>query len=210
MRDAGWWRRFSRGAGVRTGGRRRSSPTRTPITSAVFPRVLRTVRARAGGRTGDPVPRSAYLGVPGPRWTEQGIAWHPGRAGERFRLDGVTFTILHPGRHVDAVGRGHQRGLAGSPGGVRRASRRCSPATPAFPRRKSLGGQLGPVDLLKVGHHGSRGSTGVELARAASAARRGHLGRAERLRSPGAGDAGSPGRGRSGGAPDRPRWNDVT
>jgi competence protein ComEC len=92
--------------------------------------------------------------------TEQRIAWHPGRSGECFRLDGVTFTILHPGGTWTRWGEdinedslvllveygGFQALFAGDAG---------------FPAEEALGPSLGPVDLLKVGHHGSRGSTGT-------------------------------------------------
>jgi competence protein ComEC len=90
------------------------------------------------------------------------IAWHPARAGERFILDGVTFTVLHPsadwaewGEDVNEdsvvllVEYGHFQALFTGDAG--------------FPAEASLRHRLGPVDLLKVGHHGSRGSTGGEL-----------------------------------------------
>jgi competence protein ComEC len=91
-----------------------------------------------------------------------GIAWHPARAGERFTLDGVRFSVLHPrpgwaewGEDVneDSVVLlveygGFQALFTGDAG---------------FPAEAALRGSVGPVDLLKVGHHGSRGSTSGEL-----------------------------------------------
>jgi competence protein ComEC len=104
--------------------------------------------------------------VPDPRYTgflerllADGVAWHPARAGERFVLDSVRFTVLHPvpgwrhwGEDVneDSVVLlveygGFQAVFAGDAG---------------FPAESAMAGRLERIDLLKVGHHGSRGSTG--------------------------------------------------
>jgi competence protein ComEC len=104
--------------------------------------------------------------VPDPRYTAflgtlegRHIPWHPVRGGERFTIDSVNFTVLHPvpgwsgwGEDVneDSVVllveyRGFQALLAGDAG---------------FPAEAAMSGALRPVDVLKVGHHGSRGSTG--------------------------------------------------
>jgi competence protein ComEC len=89
----------------------------------------------------------------------RGIAWHPLRRGERFTVDGVRFAALHPeplwpgwGEDVneDSVvllveyGR-FQALFAGDAG---------------FPAEAALRDEIAEVDVLKVGHHGSRGSTG--------------------------------------------------
>ena len=90
---------------------------------------------------------------------EDGVPWHPARAGERFELDGVRCTVLHPipgwvgwGEDVNEdsvvllVEYGDfQAVFAGDAG---------------FPAEEAVRGRLRRVDLLKVGHHGSRGSTG--------------------------------------------------
>ncbi len=86
-------------------------------------------------------------------------AWHSARTGERFVLDGVDFTVLHPdpkwaewGEDVNEdsvvllVEYGRFQALFAGDAGI--------PAEAALRKR------LMPVDLLKVGHHGSRGSTG--------------------------------------------------
>jgi competence protein ComEC len=87
------------------------------------------------------------------------IAWHPVHTGEGFTLDGVRFTVLHPepswrgwGDDVneDSVVLlveygGFQALFAGDAG---------------FPAEEVLRARVGRVDVLKVGHHGSRGSTG--------------------------------------------------
>ena len=87
------------------------------------------------------------------------VPWHPGRPGDRFTVDGVGFTVLHPdlawpGRGEDLnedsivllVEYGRFRALL--------------PGDAGFPAEAWLRGRVGEVDLLKVGHHGSRGSTG--------------------------------------------------
>jgi competence protein ComEC len=90
----------------------------------------------------------------------ESIAWHRGRRGERFTLDSVRFTVLHPyewsrwGEDLNEdslvllVEYGaFQAIFAGDAG---------------FPAEAEMRGRTGAVDLLKVGHHGSRGSTGDE------------------------------------------------
>ena len=87
--------------------------------------------------------------------------WHAARRDERFVLDGVAFTVLHP--HPGWHGWGEdvnedslvllieygsfQALLAGDAG---------------FPAEAEMRSRAPAVDLLKVGHHGSRGSTGDE------------------------------------------------
>jgi competence protein ComEC len=93
--------------------------------------------------------------------------WHPARAGDRFEIDSVRFTVLHPtpgwahwGEDVNEdslvllVEYGDfQAVFAGDAG---------------FPAESAMGATLRRVDLLKVGHHGSRGSTGEPWLRALS------------------------------------------
>jgi competence protein ComEC len=110
---------------------------------------------------GSPVAEPGYAG-----WLSalerDSIVWHPARAGERFTLDGVAFTVVHPavgwvdwGEDVNEdslvllVEFGQFQALFTGDAG--------------FAAEGSLRGRLRPVDLLKVGHHGSRGSTGEEL-----------------------------------------------
>jgi competence protein ComEC len=89
------------------------------------------------------------------------VAWHPGRRGERFTLDSVSFAILHPDPKWAGWGEdlnedslvllieygAFQALFAGDAG---------------FRAEAEMRGRARPVDLLKVGHHGSRGSTGDE------------------------------------------------
>ncbi|HET7239907.1 MAG TPA: DNA internalization-related competence protein ComEC/Rec2, partial [Gemmatimonadales bacterium] len=86
------------------------------------------------------------------------IAWHPVHRGESFTLDGVRFTVLHPEPNWSGWGDdvnedsvvllveygAFQALFAGDAG---------------FPAEEDLRARVGRVDVLKVGHHGSRGST---------------------------------------------------
>jgi competence protein ComEC len=90
-----------------------------------------------------------------------GIRWHIARRDERFVLDGVAFTVLHPDRAWQGWGEdinedsvvllveygAFQALFAGDAG---------------FPAEAEMRSRTRAVDLLKVGHHGSRGSTGDE------------------------------------------------
>ncbi|MFZ5623301.1 MAG: DNA internalization-related competence protein ComEC/Rec2, partial [Gemmatimonadota bacterium] len=90
---------------------------------------------------------------------QRGLRWHRGRPGDGFELDGVRFRLLHPdpawGRYgedlnedslVLLVEYGEFQALfAGDVG---------------FPAEAVLRGRVGRVDVLKLGHHGSAGSTG--------------------------------------------------
>ena len=89
------------------------------------------------------------------------IPWHMARRDERFVLDGVAFTVLHPDPAWQGWGEdvnedslvllveygAFQALFAGDAG---------------FPAETEMRNRARAVDLLKVGHHGSRGSTGDE------------------------------------------------
>jgi competence protein ComEC len=91
----------------------------------------------------------------------ESFAWHRGRRGEGFTLDSVRFTVLHPDAEWARWGEDlnedslvllveygdFQVLFAGDAG---------------FPAETEMRGRVHAVDLLKVGHHGSRGSTGDE------------------------------------------------
>ncbi len=87
------------------------------------------------------------------------VPWHPARLGDRFELDGLRATVLHPvpgwsgwGEDVNEdslvllMEYGDFQALFAGDAG--------------FPAEADMRGRLRRVDLLKVGHHGSRGSTG--------------------------------------------------
>ena len=92
--------------------------------------------------------------------TADSIPWHRGRRGERFTLDSVQFTVLHPyewprwGEDLNEdslvllVEYGAFQAIFAGDAGF-----------PAEAEMRPLGHR---IDLLKVGHHGSRWSTGDE------------------------------------------------
>ena len=98
---------------------------------------------------------TAFLG----ELRDRHIPWHPVRGGERFTLDSVSFTVLHPAPSWAGWGedlnedsvvllveyRAFQVLFSGDAG---------------FSAEAAMARKLAPVDVLKVGHHGSRGSTG--------------------------------------------------
>jgi competence protein ComEC len=104
--------------------------------------------------------------VPDPAYTgfldqieAAGVPWRPARAGTAFVIDGVRFAVLHPDTTWAEWGAdvnedsivlrvefgGFSALFAGDAG---------------LPAEARLRGRAGPVDLLKVGHHGSRGASG--------------------------------------------------
>jgi competence protein ComEC len=124
------------------------------------PSVLQRFHAGVVIEPGEQVPDPLYY-----RFLEQlsaeAIPWHAGRLGERFRLDSLEFTILHPDRHWAGWGEDLNEDslvllieyhdfevlFAGDAG---------------FPAEQEMRTRVRRVDLLKIGHHGSRGSTGNE------------------------------------------------
>jgi competence protein ComEC len=122
------------------------------------PSVLRRIPASLVIEPGAPFPDAGYIGVLD-LLSSAGVSWHQGRARECFTLDGVAFTFLHPepgwpgwGSDVNEDSLvllveygGFQALFAGDAG---------------FPAEEALADVAPRVDLLKVGHHGSRGSTG--------------------------------------------------
>jgi len=93
------------------------------------------------------------------RLESDAIAWRAVRDGSRFELDGVRFTVLHP----SPAWEGWEEDLNEDSAVlvVEYAGFRALFAGDAgFPVESRLGGRVGHVDLLKVGHHGSRWATG--------------------------------------------------
>ena len=91
---------------------------------------------------------------------ERGMRWQPARAGDSMVVDGVRLLVLHP----DTAWAGWRSDLNDDSVVllVRFGSFQAVLAGDLGVRAESLlAGRVGPVDLLKVGHHGSAGSTGV-------------------------------------------------
>jgi competence protein ComEC len=124
-----------------------------------IPSVLQRFPAAMVIEPGDQVADPLYYEFLG-ELAADSIPWHPGRRGERFVLDSVRFTILHPCEwarwgedlNEDSVVlllefRDFQAILTGDAG---------------FPAEAAMRSESRAIDLLKVGHHGSRWSTGDE------------------------------------------------
>lgn len=110
---------------------------------------------------GEPFEEASYLA-----WLDtlssKDIAWLRAEAGTTWSLDGVEFEVLHPS--ADWPERGLDLNEDSAVLLVRYGEFTAlfsGDAGEASEARWSAG--LAPVDLLKVGHHGSRGSTGTTL-----------------------------------------------
>ena len=84
--------------------------------------------------------------------------WHAARAGDRVEVDGVTLEVLSPDSLWLALPldvNEHGVVLRVTYGAVRLLLQ----ADAGLPVEARLAGRVGPVELLKVGHHGSRSAT---------------------------------------------------
>jgi competence protein ComEC len=122
-----------------------------------LPAVLDTFDPAFVLEPGEPVPDAGYLGFLAAVESD-GADWRPARRGDRLELDGVTIEVLSPDSAwavsqtdineesvVLLVTYGSTRLLLAGDAGM--------------PTEAHLAGQVGPVTLLKVGHHGSRWAT---------------------------------------------------
>ncbi len=127
------------------------------------PAVLRQVPADLILEPAEPVDEPHYLELLDLA-AARGYPWRPARAGDSLLIDGVLLKVLHPDTtwarwHDDLnddsavllLRSGSFEALLAGDLGVRAES--------------LLAGRVGRVDLLKVGHHGSRTSSGVPWLR---------------------------------------------
>lgn len=123
------------------------------------PAVLRRVPADLILDPAEPVGEPHYLEMLDLA-AARGARWRPARAGDSLVIDGVRLVVLHPDTTwtrwrqdlnddsaVLLVRLGAFEALLAGDLGVKGES--------------LLAGRVGPVDLLKVGHHGSAGSSGI-------------------------------------------------
>jgi competence protein ComEC len=123
---------------------------------SVLDRFRTTVVIEPGELVADPL----YYGFLN-ELAAEAIPWHRGLRGEQFTLDSVAFSILHPDPHWAGWGEdvnedslvllieyGSFQAVFAGDAGLRAEG--------------EMRGRARAVDLLKVGHHGSRGSTGNE------------------------------------------------
>ncbi len=125
-----------------------------------LPAVLEALPPAVVLEPGEPLGRPLYLEFLADVERDR-ARWHPARAGDRVELDGVTFQVLSPdsawmAQPVDV--NEHGVVLLVSYG----ATRLLFQADAGMPVEARLAGRVGRVDLLKVGHHGSRTATSEE------------------------------------------------
>lgn len=107
-----------------------------------------------------PVSDSLYLAFLD-RLEADAVPWHRGRAGDRWILDGVGFTVLHP----DTAWTGWGEDLNEDSVVLLieyRDFRALLTGDAGLPVERRLRGRVGHVDVLKAGHHGSRTATGEQ------------------------------------------------
>ena len=124
--------------------------------SSVLDRFPATLVLEPGERVADPLYYEFLDAL-----AAGGIPWHAARRDERFVLDGVSFTVLHP--HPEWHGWGEDVNEDSLVLLIEYGSFQALFAGDAgFPAETEMRSRARVVDLLKVGHHGSRGSTGDE------------------------------------------------
>ncbi len=87
------------------------------------------------------------------------VPWRAARAGQSFELDRVRFTVMHP----DSTWPGWQEDLNEDSAVILveyQGFRALFPGDAGLPAERWIAGKIGKIDLLKVGHHGSRSATG--------------------------------------------------
>jgi competence protein ComEC len=125
--------------------------------------VLREIPVDLIVEPAEPVEEPHYLHVLDLAAT-RGYRWHPGRVGDSLTVDGVRLLVVHPDTTWTRWGEdlnddsvvlllryGSFEAVLAGDLGVRAES--------------LLAGRMGRVDLLKVGHHGSAGSSGIPWLR---------------------------------------------
>jgi len=126
-----------------------------------LPAVVRAFRPELVLEPGLPLPRPGYLRFLAAA-AEAGSRWHRARAGDSVALDGVTIRVWHP----DSAWL--ERGYPVNESSVvltveYGAFRAVLPGDAGLVMESASGvtGRIGPVTVLKVGHHGSRSATGA-------------------------------------------------
>src|SRR5512143_2865658 len=125
-----------------------------------LPAVVEALPPRIVFEPGEPLGRPLYLEFLADV-ERAGATWHPARTGDRVELDGVTFEVLSP-----------DSGWAAQQEDVNEqsvvllvtygATRLLFMGDAGVPVEGRLARRVGHVDLLKVGHHGSRSATSDE------------------------------------------------
>ena len=122
-----------------------------------LPAVIETLAPKIVLEPGEPLGRPLYLQFLADVELA-GATWHPARAGDRLELDGVRFDVLSPDSAwlgTPAEVNDHGVVLLVTYG----ATRLLFQGDAGVPVEARLQGRVGHVELLKVGHHGSRTAT---------------------------------------------------
>ena len=122
-----------------------------------LPAVLEALPPKVVLEPGEPLGRPLYLEFLADVERDR-ATWHPARAGDRVELDGVTFEVLSPDSTWAAQPEDvneHGVVLLVTYGSTRLLFQ----ADAGLPVEARLHGRVGHVDVLKVGHHGSRSAT---------------------------------------------------
>lgn len=122
-----------------------------------LPAVIEALPPTVVLEPGEPLGRPLYLEFLADVERDR-ATWHPTRAGDRLELDGVTFLVLSPDSALMAQPldvNEHGVVLLVSYGAIRLLFQ----ADAGLPVEAHLAGHVGHVDVLKVGHHGSRSAT---------------------------------------------------
>jgi competence protein ComEC len=88
---------------------------------------------------------------------ERGIPWSAARAGQTFAIDGVTFRVLHPSEPLTDSDEGNESSVVILVSW--RGFNALLTGDVSVDVERSLIDQVGDLDVLKVGHHGSATST---------------------------------------------------
>lgn len=96
---------------------------------------------------------------------EDRVGWWPLRAGDTWELDGVELVVLHPRPGADTVAPAHGANSLSVVLEVRYGAFRAllTGDAPQEVEELLVSAEINPVQVLKVGHHGSRTSTGATL-----------------------------------------------
>jgi len=109
---------------------------------------------------GLPVPDRDYLALLD-AIDDRGIEWRPLRRGDRFVVDEVTLDVLHPDHRWPGFGTDVNENSVVIHLRIGRFDAILT-GDAGFPVEARLTAAVGPVELLKVGHHGSRTATGAD------------------------------------------------
>src|SRR5437773_1564251 len=127
------------------------------FTILLWPSVVDALDAELVLEPGEPLGRPLYLEFLAAVEASD-ARWHAARAGDRVEVDGVTLEVLSPDSLWMALPldvNEHGVVLRVTFGAVRLLFQ----ADAGLPVEGRLAGTVGPVELLKVGHHGSRSAT---------------------------------------------------